>query len=822
MNLRIADILITVILAMISLTGATAQELASDEEFDYRDFKFYKEDPEDDISLWGGLYELKVEQQQDRHYLPKYRYALAYATSSYRGFRYEESRNTFGNISIDYKTIRSLKALGYDPHSTCGIVGSAYSGALGENTMILLGSESRLYDRQSLRVELSGRNYLMSVNYRGVYTVLDRGIALKDGWTLMSNARVRTGRDIYVDGVFTNALDLSVGASYADRNNNLELTLSLPWSERGLRQASTEEAYRLTHNKLYNPSWGMQSGKVRNSRVATTLRPEVVALWRRRVSATTYLTLASNIYVERYGTSTLTWFNTPTPAPDNYKYMPSYFHDANDKRIVEEAWMTNDLRYTQVDWERLYHTNSLQQDGHASYAVTSRRTNTSRATVNTGLRSQIKEMVVDYGVELSSNRERNFRIMDDLLGASHIIDKDYYIEDDATYSHLTENNLHNPNHRVAEGDRYGYDYLLTRLRAKFYASAKWSVSGIDLSLGANISAEHTRRRGLFEKELFPGKASYGHSQGVTLMPAMLTATVRYDFDKHDVGASVMLRSESPCCSDLFLQPEYNNRLVDNPKVATALSAEASYGYSAQRLRLQAALFATRTANEMHVVRYYDDLAGEYADAVVEGIGRLHYGIELSAYIAWSQHFNSNAAITAAQYRHVDNPSVTTYADDDNSLIANTISQMKGIHVGVPQLMLYGDICFRHKGWTACASVQYWGLNYATPSYIRRTVRIVSYAASTEEAEILKQQDRLPDATTLDLTLAKYIKFKNDLALNIQFSARNILGSSVVYSSYEENRISLHKAGYRTNISPFANRVLYAYPHLFSLSASLMF
>lgn len=822
MKLRIKHILTTIAMVIAPLSGATAQEVAPNEEFDYRDFKFYKEDAEEDLSLWGGLYDLKVERQEDIVAIPRYRYSMSYATSGYRGFRYDESRSAFSNLTIDYVTARSLKGLGYSTHGTLGIAESTLSGALGENSAILLGSESKLYDRQSLRVDMSGRNYLVGINYRGVYTILNRGVALKYGWTLMSNARVRTGRDIYVDGVFTNALDLTLGASYTDRNNNLELMLSLPWSERGLRQASTEEAYMLTHNRLYNPTWGMQAGKIRNSRVATTLRPEIVALWRHRLSATTYFTLAGNIYFEGYGTSALTWFNAPTPMPDNYKYMPSYFTDDKDRHTVEEAWITNDPRYTQVDWEGLYHTNTLQQDGHARYAVTSRRANTTHATMNAGFKSQIKDVEVGYGVELSSDTERNFRVIDDLFGASHIIDKDYYIEDDATYSHLTENNLHNPDHRVGEGDRYSYDYQLTRLRAKFYATARWQIYDIDFSLGANLTAEHTHRRGFFEKELFAGSASYGRSQGVTLVPAMLTASANYTLNQHDMGVAILWRSESPSSNDLFLQPEYNNRLVDNPEMSSTVAAELSYRYTAQRLRLQAMLYIAKTANEMDVVRYYDDLAGEYADAVIDGIGRLHYGVELNANIVWSQYFSSNVAITAAQYRHCSNPSVTTFADDDNSLIANTVSSMKGYYTGAPQLMLYGDIAFRHMGWTARASVQYWGLNHTTPSPIRRTVRIVSYAASTEEAEALKHQDRLPDAATLDLALSKHIKFNDDLSLNIQISARNLLGSSVIYSSYEESRISLHKAGYRTNISPFANRVLYAYPHLFSLSVSLMF
>ena len=818
MTSNLKYILATAAAVLLFVARAVAQEVV--EELDYRDFKFYKED--EDISLWGGLDESKEEQVVTLYNSSNSRYALSYGASGYRGMRNDEARSMFGYMAVDYATQRTLSSLGYRRGVAEGMSGSVLSGAVGETTTMLLGAESRLYERQSLRVDLSGRNYLVGVNYRGVYDITPLGVPLKEGWSVMTNARVRTGRDIYVEGVYINAVDMAVGASYAGRNDNVELIFALPWSERGLRQASTDEAFTLLHNRLYNPAWGLQGGKVRNSRVATSLRPEVVALWRRRLSAVTRMTLATNIHYEQRGSSSLTWFNATTPAPDNYKYMPSYYDRDDEARVVEEAWLANDVRYTQIDWDGLYHTNALQRDGHARYAVASRRANVAHAVANIGFSTKVKGAELNYGVELRGDTERAFRVMDDLLGAQYIIDRDYYLEDDATYSHLTDNNVRMPDNVVVEGERYGYDYRLARLGAKLYASARWQLWGVDFAVGANMAVEHSYRRGYFEKELFAGAASYGCSRGVTLLPAMLTATGSYSLGCHDFGVALMVRGESPRVEDMFLQTEYNNRRVDAPELATAMAAEVSYGYTAQRVRLGARLYVAGVVREMDVLHYYDDLAGEYVDAVVRGIGRLHYGAELSADVAWSRYFSSNFALTAAQYRYSTNPSVALYSDNDNRLIASSISEIKGYRVGAPQLMMYGDVTFRHRGWMARASAQYWGGRYVSPSFVRRTVRVVSFAASPEEAEVLKYQERLPNTATIDVAVSKRIKFSNDMSLNVQLAVRNLLGGSVIYSAYEENRVSRHKVGNRTYIAPFANRMMYAYPHLVSLSASLWF
>lgn len=818
-RLPIRDFIVAIV-ALFVWHEAAAQEVVVEDEFDYRNYKFYDEEPVSDLSLWGAMNESDEARIDGAASYSNARYALSYLSNDYRGFRYSESRSSFGNMPIDYATARALKSLGFKAEQYDGI--GVNSGAMGSTTEIMAGADSRLYDRQSLRVDLSGRNYIAGATYRGVYSIADDGVVLDNGWTLLSSARVRTGRDLYVEGVFTNAVDVAVGASYSGRNDKIDIAVVIPWSQRGLRQASTVEAYRLTHNTLYNPSWGMQGGRMRNSRVATSLRPEAVALWQRRLTSVTDLKVAANIYFDRRGRSSLAWFNAPTPAPDNYKYLPSYFDSDADRVPVEEAWRNNDMRYTQIDWEGMYHTNSLQRDGHARYAVASRRSNITHAAINVGLSSRVAEVDIDYGVELAASSEREFMTIDDLLGATHIYDIDYYLKDDATNSHLTENNLRNPNNRIEEGDRYNYDYRLSGVVVKLYGRAYWTWRSMDFALAAEVASEHVWRRGYFEKELFGGVASYGRSGGVSLTAPKLAASWRYNLDRHTFGAAFMFRGEAPRYDDLFLQPDYNNRRIDHPELTLGTTAELSYSYTAPRVRLYAALFVASTTREVDVARYYDDLAGEYVDAFVSGIGRLHYGIVATADVSWSRYFSSSFALNVGQYLYHRNPVVTTYADDDNVLITRSLSYMRGCHTGAPEISLYGDIAFRHKGWAARASVQFWGLAYVEPSAIRRTERLLSYASSVEEADALRFQQQLPSGATIDLSLSKYLKLNDDISLGVSFAVRNLLGSNMISSGYEQHRVARHAVGYRNDIAPFDNRITYAYPRLFSLSLSLRF
>lgn len=812
------------ILIIGALCLCTARVAAQEEEYDYRKYKFY--DEVDDASWFIYAVEQLTEATTPIEYHQDYmftaiKYPLLAVTYSPRGAGYDEQRNMLDMFTVDYTTARQMSMLGIYSQSTSGLTAATHSGGTAL-TRHFTPYDTHRHAGHQLQGELTGRGYIGGISYRATYRPLTNGVLLKDGWSYTHYARARMGRDIYVDGVSTHSVDLAFEALYRSKRDNITLMFMLPWSERGLRQPSTEEAFTLTNNTMYNPAWGFDAGKVRNSRMATTLRPEVVAGWRRRLTAVTDLVLWGNIYFERRANSMLAWFDAMTPAPDNYHWMPSYFDDDDERRPVTEAWVADDPRYTQIAWDELRHTNRLQVDGQARYAVESRRENRLHAAFMIGGESRVRHVTLRYGIELRHSGSRNFKVMDDLLGADHITDWDYYLEDDAYYGRMLQNDLRNPNRIVHRGDRYGYDYRLTRLTARIYTTAEWAREDMSFSIGGNIGSELTQRRGYYEKELFKGRASYGRSRAIWTSPYKVAASWYKLLDIHGVGASMMLRGESPTQNDMFLQPQYNNRTVDSPHLVTTLAGEASYHLTLPRLRLVSTLYATYTTNDCHVARYYDDIAGLYTNAVISGIDRLHIGVEFIARVTWSQIFSSTFMLNGGSYRYTDNASVVVYADANNDIAATTRSAIKSHHCSAPELTAIADITLRKAGWTAAASVQYWGFRHVEPSYIRRSERILQHASSPEDRTMLQAQQRLPDACTVDLRLGKRINIGEGTSLYVQLSLGNIVGSHIIQRGYEQNRVRRTYTADYTHISPFDNRLLYAYPRTVRLTATLRF
>lgn len=789
---------------------------AQEVDFDYRDYKFYKEDEPLLVSLEDTL---KFE-------LPRAGYVANIAQRSEYALRALNYRNmgewgvegyALGEHSIDYTTARLLSQLRVHSAVDRGDVSSAiYSTKVFD-------PNGRFYRSRSLRAEFSGRGYTAGISYYGGYKPEYKGVLLKDGWAFRHAVRLAGGDDLYIDGVSANMVDISFGASWSNRRNKLNIFALLPHSERGLRRASVEEGYSLLGNRLYNPLWGVDNGEYRNSRVATLVRPEIIVAWDYRLTVSTTMHLSADLYYAMEGVTSLAWFDAPTPLPDNYHYLPSYYDYPADKKYVTDAWLSNDMHYTQIDWTGMRHTNALQLDGHSRYVVESRKEDVANGDILLAFDSKLQGVNIEYGLRVNYANCHRYKVLDDLLGGTHILDLDYYIVDDATQYNGTHNNLRSDDLVVTKGETFGYNYALRAFESEIFGRADWEYGDMRFLVSANIGAERIWRMGYFEKELFSGERSYGRSQSVALFPYTFAFASSYILDNQIFGALLLVAKESQDVDNLLFNPEYNNRIVADVQPATRRVAKLSYSLSpSMALRLNALLFANQYSGGIEVVRYYDDLSGLYANAIIRGVSRLGYGLDLGAEVSWNTMLSSNFRAILSSYRYTDSANLSLYSNRDNALIANSDVMIKGLHLGSAELAAYGDISFRHGSWTATASLAWCDGGYVAPSYIPRSERIVGFAYSDEERAALMAQRDLPSATVVDLSLSRRVKLQGGSSLSAVLSVRNLLGGSWVTQSYESNRVRCVANYYYSRIFKFDDTMNFSYPRMLTLSAYLWF
>lgn len=653
------------------------------------------------------------------------------------------------------------------------------------------------------------------------------------GWSLAATLSGRTGRDLHIEGVYTNGID--AGFSLAKRwrgRHKVALTALLSPSERGLRSSSSQEAFRLTGNTYYNPSWGFQAGKMRNANVRRTMIPVVVASYEARVAEHTELKVALGAEVGRGGYSSLTWFDAQTPMPDNYRYMPSYYASTVVADEVHQAWLDCDPRYTQIDWDELFHINRMG-GGRAVYAVEERVERVTDIDFRASGTTRLSDAVMlRYGVAYTFERSRNYKQMSDLLGSEYVVDIDYFLVDDQTFNNRLQNDLRNPNRRIVEGDRYGYDYALMRSCVGVNGGVGWRTDRAYLDFDLSIGNERIYRNGYYEKELFAGSNSFGRSRVVRFMPYVVRLSAGYAFSpKQSLALSAAVQSKAPSAENIFLQSHYNNRIIDSPNPATDFSAEVNYRLHTKVFDLDATLFAALSRGGVRVAHYYDDLAATYSDMVVSEISQLRTGVELVASARFARHWSTSLAVTAGYYGYAKDARVSLYADSDNSVICNLAqARMGGVRLGnAPQVALSAEMLYLNRGWVVRLTATYAGLRYVEAEPMRRTDRVTHQGSVSEEIfSRFTQQERLPDAVSVDAALSKSFALRRgadrgDSRLVVSLTVRNLLGSkNMLYAGRESLRIRRSTIAGEYLYEPFPTRYTYAYPRTYYLALTYKF
>jgi len=730
-----------------------------------------------------------------------------------RGMSYAERAAVLDGIEVRRLDLPVLRRLGLAEHRYSGVAHGrvATGGMAGADEFAT--AEGVPVQGVNIGIFFSGRGYLGGAR-AAVNAVMRRG------WSMSAYVAGRGGDDLYVKGVYNDGVDGGLRLTKEFSSGGvLALVGAVTVSERGLRSGSVREAFELTGDRMYNPSWGRQEGRVRNSRVRRDGEPLVTVSYSDEIwGHTSYMLSAGGRFgLRRY--SSLGWYDAMTPMPDNYRYLPSFFADGAVAAAVGEEWRRGNEECTQINWTELYRENRLSARG-AVYALDDRVERAARAEAVVRFRTELgQDLVISYGVRGSWNAPRRYRQMRDMMGAAYLIDLDYYLADDDTYSNKLQNDLRHPDRRVGDGDRFSYDYSLIDRRlsadARFeYRSDRWNVD-----VAAEVGSEAVYRCGHYEKELFAGGGSYGRSSTERFAPYAVKFGAGYVFSpRHYLSAAAFAAAKAPDAEDLFLNPQYNNRMADDRAAEKRWGVEAGYRYSSPAADMVITLYASSTRNGRRTFRTYDDLSGEYCDVDVSRIGTLSYGAEFAAEVHLSRRLRADFAASAGRYLYSGNPLVTHYRDTDNEVVSLRSESLMGDCTvgGAPQLCGTAAITYLdYKGWAATCSVQAVASRYVDPSFVRRTERVARQASVSEEIyRRFVDQQRLDDAVTVDASVSRWFRVGQSRIV-ATLSVRNLLGNrDIVRNGYEPSRIRRRTVGAQTVYVPHEDVITYAYPRTY--------
>lgn len=655
------------------------------------------------------------------------------------------------------------------------------------------------------RLTLSGcnRNYIV----RGMLTHAT-GITSK-GWAFMGTVGYRWGREGFAEGTFYNSLSyfLSAQKIFNDKHS-LSLTTWGNPSERSQQGASTDEAYWLANDRYYNPYWGYQNGKKRNSRVVNNYEPSALLTWDYQINDKAKLTTSLIGRYVMYSSTKLNYNNTTNPAPDYWKNFPSYYFNVWDENDLDNrdeadlaAW-TNSYNYwtsskanRQIQWDKLYFANKqLNQTGEdAAYYIQAKHNDHLMINLGSTLNFDFdKETKLKAGLQIGTNKGMHYQTMEDLLGANvfHNINN-YAVGTYPASDPRVQYDLNNPNGEVHEGDRFGYDYNLYVDNVKLWAQYTKDYGRTHSYLMGKIGGTQMWRKGNMRNGLAP-ENSYGKGKKAYFLDGgvKIGSSINLGYG-NIISLGVGYEARAPQATTAFVAPEINNDFVNNLKCERIGSAELNYSLNASWVRASLSGYFTHVTQQNEWQNFYFDDENSFTYVSLNGVEKNYYGVELGLQFKVTSNFSINLIGSMSEAKYAKNTNVR-YMLSNEGTSKEDICRNEGMREsGTPLTVGNIGLNYRVNGWYFNLNGNYYDriyLGYSPCLRYEETLKTMGNI-DNEGNYIVPEQAKGKGGFMLDASIGKSFRVgKNNLNVNLMLT--NILNNTkMVSGGYEQSRSS---------------------------------
>ncbi|HLP51054.1 MAG TPA: TonB-dependent receptor [Chitinophagales bacterium] len=721
-----------------------------------------------------------------------------------------------------------LNTMFYNRENSLGLQANtfAYGGVGGSFSFDVRASKQR----KQFQVSYAATNR----NYRHrVMASYSTGI-LKGGWAVAAAVSRRWAKEGYVEGTFYDGYSyfLSVEKLFGN-NHSLSFTSFGAPTRSGTSTATTQEMYDLAQNHYYNPNWGWQDGKKRNGVVNSTHQPMMILSHDWKINNRSSLVTSAGFTFGKRGRTFIESNNSAPTRPDYYRYLPSYQEDSTQRALVSYEFLTNeDVR--QLDWDGFYEANYTAYDSvidangqagnvvrgnRARYFISNQIEDARKFNLASTYNNAVTEHIaITAGLTYQFERTRNYKVVDDLLGADFWVDINMFAQRDFPDSFsVAQNDLNNPNRILGVGDKFGYDYFITTHKAGVWGQSFFKYNKVDFFVAGQASITSFWREGKTRYGLQPTN-SFGKSATKTLPNGGVKAGITYKIDgRNYIFLNGAFENRAPFPDDAFISPRTQNSISPNVKGENIFSAEIGYNFRSPNVKLKFDMFFTQFNNQTRTYRFYHDDLRSFVNYTLTGMNSRHWGAELGLEAKIYKGFSATVVGSLGRYTYTNRPeALITYDNDPNYKGIETVYQKNFNVGGTPQLATSLGINYRSpQFWFASVNFNYFDWMWLAHNPARRTESAVDLVETgTEKFDKIVNQERLKGQFTMNLSVGyswmlnnQFKKLKRRYFLVFNASVTNITNNkNLVTGGYEQLRYDY----FQKNADKFPSRYFYAY------------
>lgn len=661
------------------------------------------------------------------------------------------------------------------------------------------------------RITLTGanRNYTL----RGMYT-FNTGLSDK-GWAFSGNITYRWANEGYVEGTFYNSLSYFLGVQKVFGNGAHSLAFST-WgnpTERASQGAGTDEMYWMANDRYYNPYWGYQNGKKRNSRIVNDFAPTALLTWDWKISDNDKLTTSLMGKYSMYKSTKLNYNNADNPHPNYWKNMPSSYYDiwdeSNSSYRTSEAlqnwhdaydYWSGPKANRQIDWDRLYYSNkqASAQGQDAMYYIQAKHNDALTIALASTFNKQLdKDKNWNIGIVGATNKGMHYQTMEDLLGATQFHNINTYAL--GTYPANADEiqyDLNNPNAVVKEDDKFGYNYNLLVNNGKLWTSYSENFGILHYLVAAKLGYTAMQRDGKMRNGLAKDN-SYGKSHTAQFIDGGLKFGANINLGRGNTFTlGLGYEHKAPQAKVAFVSPEINNDFVKNLKNERVFSSEI--GYQLQTSWLHANInayysYLTKVSDWQNF--YYDDI-NSFSYVSITGMKKAYYGVEAGLKFKVTSAFDVKLIGQISDAKILNDNTVSYMNSTKGVEYTETIYNKNMRDNGTPLTAASLGLSYHSGGWFLDLNANYYDRIYLSYSpcyrYHSSATARGNCFDNNEPIRSAFEQAKGHGGFMLDGSIGRSIYLKRG-SLSINLSVTNILNNTnIVTGGYEQSRSDYSK------------------------------
>ena len=659
----------------------------------------------------------------------------------------------------------------------------------------------------------------------------------KHGWALTLSAVARYADEGVYPGSFYNSWGyfLALQKVFNPRHSLTLTTFGAP-TKRAANSAIFEETGRLINN-MYNPDWGWQDGKKRNSKVVESFDPTAILNWLWKPSDGTTLNTGFAYHKSFYSKAALNWNKAADPNPSYYRYLPSYYTDEFTKAFYTDLW-TSESEITQIRWDDLYQVNyrnnaMADQTGveqGSTYILENRHSNQSSFTLSSVLNKRFSnQLSMQTGANANYTIASYYKTIKDLLGGRYWLDVDNFSERDFPDNpDLAQNDLDNPNRKILKGDRFGYDYDILTFKAELWH--QWVLNLAKWEMFASVKGDYFQfqRDGKMRNGRAP-ENSYGKGDTHTFLTYGAKGGIIFKLDgRNSFIAHAFYGTEAPRPYDAYISSRTKDDVIDL-KVEKIFSADLSYAMSYRNFKGVVTAFYTDQRDNTERTAFYDDVRSTFMNYALTGVHKQYKGVEVGLSYKLSPSLTVSGAANIARYQYKNNPFGTRSYENGSEADVTKQVFLKNYYVaGTPQECY--SVAFNWSGphqWFVELNGAWMNRSYVSMSPIRHEMQEEFFFLANTEEEIMSlikdfsAQDKLNEALVFNASIGHVIYINRTASFNINLNLNNILDNrNIQTGGYQQGRTDTND--YTNTSTKFPNKYYYGQGFKLFLNLGLRF